>query len=1017
MDESEPPPIPSKKVKLGGASTSSDVAMEDTPAESLAVVRAKEDVIIADDDTATPSHLQKDSYEMLQSIDKEAACGITEFVSPDLQGFTGFLKKRYTDFLVNEILPSGQVIHLDNLKAPKPAKKQELSHGGETISSPSQKPDATQGAAKEDVSSIQQGLDLDASFETPNGDKESQPATPQNKLGENVEPYTVSSDSSGIAQTVAPPSNVRAQDVSSPDLSVPGPSKDEPKMLAPHLRVPPPKAYVPLSMQDLDGSKPTTKLEPSSRKKETVLIRQTAGGWVEVDEAKEKKLKEQKSVEDSAAGRRNQNDDSEKPVKEEPKIEEREAMGPPPLPSTETQWQAFGPPTPDFQLSSEDRSIMVNYFGAETTDAIIKLYDRIVNSPHRKSKDYGLVRSGKIDRETRSKLHQDIRRIFSSRLETVTDPDGGIVITAMTETPTFHARTPMNHGRGAGRDRGRGNDRRGNDRGQRSNQWGKPGWKELGGDYLHFSLYKENKDTMESISWLAKELKMRPSAFQFAGTKDRRGVTVQRVSIYHVFVDRLVAAGRSLRQAKIGNFEYQPHQLQLGELSGNEFVITLRDCAFRYQVPVDTKTMVEEVQSVVGTAIMNLVERGFINYYGLQRFGSFSTGTHDIGIKMLRGDFQGAVDGILHFSPVALAAAQDPMNDKNNVSQDDKARAWAIHDFKSTGRPQSALRTLPRKFSAESTIIRHLSGKNSSNDYQGAMQTVQRNLCMMYVHAYQSLVWNMAASERWKRFGSQVVEGDLVLIDEHAIKDDTTNSGEDVDVDGEAIVHPTEDDRAADPEDQFTRARALTKEEVESGRYNIFDIVLPTPGFDILYPANDMLKFYEEFMASERGGALDPHDMRRKWRTISLSGSYRKVLAKPLNDMTYDVKLYKNEDEQFVETDLDRMNKAKEQQVNTQHSRSAPLPQEDKALSDTKDNGGEANGHLELSSSNAETKSEISDNEPGGLSLSGGPYRDYKVAVVLKMQLGTSQYATMALRELMKLGGVKTYKPDFGGGR
>jgi tRNA pseudouridine13 synthase len=39
-----------------------------------------------------------------------------------------------------------------------------------------------------------------------------------------------------------------------------------------------------------------------------------------------------------------------------------------------------------------------------------------------------------------------------------------------------------------------------------------------------------------------------------------------------------------------------------------------------------------------------------------------------------------------------------------------------------------------------------------------------------------------------------------------------------------------------------------------------------------------------------------------------------------------------------------------------------------------------------------------------------------KLAIVLKFQLGSSQYATMALRELMR-GKVKAYKPDFGGGR
>ena len=32
--------------------------------------------------------------------------------------------RRYTDFLVNEILPSGEVLHLRNLKAPKPVKQQ-----------------------------------------------------------------------------------------------------------------------------------------------------------------------------------------------------------------------------------------------------------------------------------------------------------------------------------------------------------------------------------------------------------------------------------------------------------------------------------------------------------------------------------------------------------------------------------------------------------------------------------------------------------------------------------------------------------------------------------------------------------------------------------------------------------------------------------------------------------------------------------------------------------------------------
>ena len=644
------------------------------------------------------------------------------------------------------------------------------------------------------------------------------------------------------------------------------------------------------------------------------------------------------------------------------------------------------------QLNHDDRDLLSQYLGPETVDALVALYERIVNSPHRKAKDYGIVRSAAISRERRSKIHQEIRRIFNSRFESVTDNNGSMVITAMPEKPTFHARTPVNNAR---------------DRGSNQKQWTKPTWEELGGDFLHFTLFKENKDTMESISWLAKELKMKPSNFQFAGTKDRRAVTVQRVSVYRVLADRMISAGRTLRNARIGNFEHRPLALQLGELSGNEFVVTLRDCDFHYPLPMDSKTIADGARSIIGAAIKDLSEKGFINYYGLQRFGTFSTSTSEVGVRMLQGDFKAAVDAILQFAPASLTAAQDPTSTMDRVSRDDQARAHAIHTFMTTGKAN--LYDLPRKFSAETNIIRHLTKKGQSNDYLGALQNIQRNLRLMYVHAYQSLVWNVAASERWKRFGPTVIEGDLVLIDEHADKTETVIKKEYIDEDGEAIVHPAAEDRAADPDDMFTRARPLSKEEAESGSYTIFDIVLPTPGYDILYPANEMERFYQDFMGSERGGGLDPYDMRRKWKDVSLSGSYRKLLAKPGKDISFEVRVYNDDDEQFVETDLDRLNNGSHGNTNRSHNKSLGT---ESMATETEEQRVKPPTDSLLS-----PKSEFSDTELGGVRLSGGLYKDFKIAAILKFQLGTSQYATVALRELMKLGGVKMYKPDFGGGR
>lgn len=628
-----------------------------------------------------------------------------------------------------------------------------------------------------------------------------------------------------------------------------------------------------------------------------------------------------------------------------------------------------------------------------------------------------------MDRDVRTKIHHAVRKVFNSRLETSTDEHNAMLISATPQKSDWTARTPANK----------------NNRGNSSHQKGKLGWQELGGEYLHFTLYKENKDTMEVISYLAKSLKMRPQSFQFAGTKDRRGVTVQRVSVFRVYADRMMSVGHSLRNAKVGNFEYQPSSLQLGQLTGNEFVITLRDCQFDHD-DVGGQDRAARASHIVGCAVENLKRNGFLNYYGLQRFGTFSVQTDTIGMKMLQGDFEAAVKAILDFSQTSLAAAQDPSLDEEKISADDKARAYALNQFRQTGKTQPALKSLPKKFSAESCIIRHLGGDNRGRDFHGALQAISRNLRLMYVHAYQSLVWNVAASGRWKLFGPRVVEGDLVLIDEHRDKMEEVVKPDGVDADGEIIVQPGEDDRALNPGDLFNRAKTLTKDEANGGQYSIFDIVLPTPGYDILYPANEMLDVYKEFMASERGGGLDPLDMHRKWKDANLSGSYRKFLARPGEDISFEVKTYTDENEQFVQTDLDRLIQKQEQQSpRSEGLKDSEGPkvlegQQTMSLNGSPDDVVKDDDAVKADDWNVireklearkqelkETSVEAIDEEKSAIEEKAAVEKNIaaeeKIAVVLKLQLGTSQYATMALRELMKVGGVKTYKPDFGGGR
>lgn len=199
----------------------------------------------------------------------------------------------------------------------------------------------------------------------------------------------------------------------------------------------------------------------------------------------------------------------------------------------------------------------------------------------------------------------------------------------------------------------------------------------------------------------------------------------------------------------------------------------------------------------------------------------------------------------------------------------------------------------------------------------------------MYGHAYQSYVWNAVVSKR-VAMGLKVVEGDLVIDDnankDGKIEDSNEESGQDLKI------------------DPFTRARPITAEEIASNKFSIYDIVLPTPGHDVIYPTH-LEEEYKNIMAKDN---LDPHKMARTIRDYSLAGGYRHVFAKP-SGVEWFFEKYSNPVEQFVNTDLDMLEKGVDRYTHC-------------------------------------------DEQDGD-----------KLGLVLKLQLGSAQYATMALREVMKV--------------
>ena len=132
-------------------------------------------------------------------------------------------------------------------------------------------------------------------------------------------------------------------------------------------------------------------------------------------------------------------------------------------------------------------------------------------------------------------------------------------------------------------------------------------------------------DTMDALNQIAKVIRLKPSIFSYAGTKDRRAKTTQWVSVKKINPKNIMSATRSVKGAYVGNFKFEKLPLKLGKLDGNRFTIALRN--------------VTAADDLIEKAMVSLRDNGFINYYGLQRFGTIAAiPTYEIGKALLQGN-------------------------------------------------------------------------------------------------------------------------------------------------------------------------------------------------------------------------------------------------------------------------------------------------------------------------------------------------------------------------------------------
>ncbi|XP_065547543.1 pseudouridylate synthase PUS7L isoform X1 [Lathamus discolor] len=357
------------------------------------------------------------------------------------------------------------------------------------------------------------------------------------------------------------------------------------------------------------------------------------------------------------------------------------------------------------------------------------------------------------------------------------------------------------------------------------------GFKEKQDLYTAFTLQKENLETLEAISFLAAELGVLPSDFSYTGIKDKKAITYQPMVVKKVSPERLKEIGSKMEKKgiRIHNVHSACQHLRLGQLKGNHFDIVVRDLKHHsHDCSADLKMRISE-------AMENVETKGFVNYYGPQRFGQGqNVQTDQIGLALLNEKMVKAVK--LLFTP---EDTDDPVNN---------ARRY----FLRTEDAKGALVMLPEFKVREKMLLRalHRYGVNHEGCTKGWLN-IPHSMRIFYVHAYCSKIWNEAASYRLKIYGSKVVEGDLVFSEENA---------ENISLNDKVHV--------------------VTAAEELANKYSINQVVLPVVGHSIKYPSNKVGQWYHERLSKDE---LQMCKFRVSPLQLNIPGCYRPILKKVQN--------------------------------------------------------------------------------------------------------------------------------------
>ena len=385
---------------------------------------------------------------------------------------------------------------------------------------------------------------------------------------------------------------------------------------------------------------------------------------------------------------------------------------------------------------------------------------------------------------------------------------------------------------------------------------------------LYFSLLKRNLDTIGAIEYITRLLKRNQKTLKFAGNKDKRAITTQRISSYNTLPGEIISLTKNKRWNKnieISNFSFSDKELRLGQLKGNQFCV-----CFRFIEGL------KDVKNDLDLITKSLNDKGFINYFGMQRFGVGNIPTHLIGKcvikKMWKEAFVNIISTDKMFEAMKYVGLKTTDINQEIFDIDDKNKQMKIIS--------DILLALP-KFSIESKLLINYK-KTGKNSYQSSFNSLSKQLQILYPHSYQSYIWNLTVSYRIKKYGRNLIIGDIVKKHESLYQE--KNQEEDCDAPDDNEEKKNENKNEKMDKIFSDNFDYITKDNID--KYKFDDLVIPIVGYEIYYPKNDIKDYISELLQKDD---LSFKDFEYQSVNFNSTGYFRKVIEKPLNKLTYEI--------------------------------------------------------------------------------------------------------------------------------